>query len=419
MLFANRLGGYHKCRRSIILKTIFTQIFMLFLNSLYSATSAETLYENGMESSKPIEVFYITNRLPETRQNGTISYGPERSHELIFGTVNVSGPNAENSIVGTPEELGHFPATPYEVIQTKNGAQREPSVVSQHLQASRELKAELSRRINATGRKEVVVFIHGYNNSFEDAVRSTAQLCSDLGPDDFTCIALTWPAGGTKGVLFGYNVDRESGEFSVTDVRKALRNISETPGLKELHFLGHSRGTDVLASALKELSIETYVSQTPLSSRKAGNVLLFAPDMDLDVAFSKLFTPLSDPELLHGRKADPNLVWTTGNIHYTIYASDGDRALGMSQFLFGSELRLGRFDVHNNPDMIRLAPHFSRLADFISVEGGEGIIGHSYFLSNPRVRADITALIRDKAKPGSPLRPLKEIQRPFWFLPNQ
>jgi len=415
MLGVVRINQWSRFWSSAMDKLIFAKFSLLLLTAATPSAGAE----NPAVAASPVHVFYITNRAPILKEDGSISYGSERSHELIFGNVQVLGPDAETSIVGTPEELGRFPATPYDVIQMKNGAKRDPEVVAKHLLAARNLKEELSRRVMATGRKEIIVFIHGYNNSFDDAVRSTAQLCSDLGPVDFTCIALTWPAGGTKGVLFGYNVDRESGEFSVTDVRKALRFISETPGLQEVHFLGHSRGTDVLASALKELSIETYVSKMPLANRKAGNVLLFAPDMDLDVAFSKLFTPLSDPGLLRGQKADPNLAWTTGDIHYTIYASDGDQALALSQFLFGSELRLGRFDVHNNPDLMRLAPHFARLADFISVEGGEGGIGHSYFLSNPYVRADITSLIRDRAKAGSPARPLKEIQRPFWFLPKQ
>jgi esterase/lipase superfamily enzyme len=277
---------------------------------------------------------------------------------------------------------------------------------------------ELGRRVAASGRTEIVVFVHGFNNSFDDAVKSSAQLCSDFGPKDFTCIALTWPAGGSKGAFMGYNVDRESGEFSVSDVRKAVRIISNTPGLREWHFIAHSRGTDVLASALKELSIESYVSDTPMTKRKAGNIIFAAPDMDLDVAFSKLFSPVSDPDLLHGHKAAPGVVLNPGRLHLTVYASDGDGALGMSEFLYGSQLRLGRLDAHSNPDAMRLAPHFADLADFISVEGGEGLIGHSYFLSNPRVRADMTALVRDHRKVGDPARPLIEIRRPFWYLPH-
>ena len=61
---------------------------------------------------------------------------------------------------------------------------------------------------------------------------------------------------------------------------------------------------------------------------------------------------------------------------------------------------------------------FADLADFVSVEGGEGLIGHSYFLSNPSVRADLTAIVRDHRKVDDRMRALVEIRRPFWYLPN-
>ena len=370
------------------------------------------------QNAAPIEVFFITNRAPETTQDGKPTYGAERSHSLAFGTVPVYGQEAETAVVGTPVELGRFPDSPYELERTKGGVRRAPSVVFRHKVAESRMLGELGQRVAASGRKEIVVFVHGFNNSFDDAVKSAAQLCSDFGARDFTCIALTWPAGGSRGAFLGYNLDRESGEFSVSDVRKAIRIISETPGLHEWHFIAHSRGTDVLATALKELSIESYVSVTPMTKRKAGNIILAAPDMDLDVAFSKLFSPVSDPDLLHGHKSAPDVILNPGRLHLTVYASDGDNALGVSEFLYGSQLRLGRFDAHSNPEAMRLAPHFADLADFISVEGGEGVIGHSYFLSNPRVRADMTALVRDNRKAGDTERPLTEIRRPFWFLSN-
>ena len=64
---------------------------------------------------------------------------------------------------------------------------------------------------------------------------------------DFVCVLLTWPAGGSRGALMGYNVDRESGEFAVADMRKAIRAIGQTEGVRGVHIIAHSRGTDVLA----------------------------------------------------------------------------------------------------------------------------------------------------------------------------
>ena len=51
----------------------------------------------------------------------------------------------------------------------------------------------------------------------------------------------------------GYNVDRESGEFAVHHLKQAIRLIADTPGVEKLHLLAHSRGTDVLVTALREL----------------------------------------------------------------------------------------------------------------------------------------------------------------------
>lgn len=387
------------------------------LCALWSSTAhSDDAVTRPSAGDEPIEVFYITNRASQPRPDGGPGYGSERAHALAFGVVQVSGHEAESAIIGAPKQLGAFPESPYDLERTKNGVRRSPETLAQHENAVAVLTKELGRRVAASRRKEIVTFVHGYNNTFEDSVKSAAQLCSDFGPKDFVCIALSWPAGGSQGAFFGYNQDRESGEFSVSDVRKAIRIISDTPGLREWHFIAHSRGTDVLASAMKELSIESYVSRTPMSARRAGNIILAAPDMDLDVAFSKLFAPISDPDLLYGKKAAPAVVLNPGKLHLTVYASDGDGALGVSEVLYGSRLRLGRLDAHVDPDHMRLAPHFADLADFISVEGGEGIVGHSYFLSNPAVRADMTAIVRDDRKAGDAARGLSEIHRPFWFL---
>ena len=105
----------------------------------------------------------------------------------------------------------------------------------------------------------------------------------------------------------GYNVDRESGEFAVSDMRKAIRAIGETPGVRAVDLIAHSRGTDVLASALHLLGVETYVSRASIADRlKIRNIVLFAPDIDIDVATTKIFDVFSDPDLPYGPRKNPN-----------------------------------------------------------------------------------------------------------------
>ncbi len=103
-----------------------------------------------------------------------------------------------------------------------------------------------------------------------------------------------------------------------------------------------------------------------------------------------------------GRVPQRSIVFKQGKMHFTIYASTGDRALSLSKTLFGSQLRLGLLDAHADPSEMEITPEVAGVADFISVQGGGGLIGHSYFLSDPAVRGDLVALIRDGKTPGDP-----------------
>ena len=54
------------------------------------------------------------------------------------------------------------------------------------------------RRRHGTGKGEVLVFVHGYNVTFGDALRQTAQLAFDLAFEGAP-ILYSWPASGNKG----------------------------------------------------------------------------------------------------------------------------------------------------------------------------------------------------------------------------
>ncbi len=232
---------------------------------------------------------------------------------------------------------------------------------------------------------------------------------------DFVCVLLTWPAGGSRGAFMGYNVDRESGEFAVADMRKAIRAIGQTEGVRGVDIIAHSRGTDVLASAFQQLGEEAYVSRSSIpESLKVRNIVLFAPDIDIDVAATKIFDVLSDPDVPHGAKKNPNAAISLGSFHLTMYSSPADQALGLSSSIFGSRLRLGQLDL-SGPQARALPADPGHRVDLIEVDENTGAFGHGYFLSNPAVRSDLVALING-LKPGAPGRPLVEIRGPFWRI---
>ena len=96
-------------------------------------------------------------------------------------------------------------------------------------------------------------------------------------------------------------------------MKKAIRAIGETPGVRGVHLIAHSRGTDVLTSAFQQLGIEAYVSRSSVAdSLKAKNVILFAPDIDIHVASTKMFGVVSDPDTPYGAKKNPNGTFKAG-----------------------------------------------------------------------------------------------------------
>ncbi len=376
--------------------------------------SAQPIY-----TSNDLNLLYVTDRAPiADPQTNALSYGSERSRTMSFGSIDIRIEPESNGAMGEMKlggikEIGRFPEVPYPAEVSSAGYRRTPGVVAAHEQAVASLQAEIRRRLAKTERKEVAVFIHGYNNSFADAAYAMGTICRLLG-EDFVCVLLTWPAGGSRGAFLGYNVDRESGEFAVADMRKAIRAIGQTEGVRGVHIIAHSRGADVLASAFQELSAEAYVSRFSITENlKVRNIVLFAPDIDIDVAATKIFDVFSDPDAAYGAKKNPNAL-IQGSFHLTIYSSPGDQALGLASSIFGSRLRLGQLDL-SGPQAIALRADPGHRVDLIEVDDNTGAWGHGYFLSNPAVRSDLVALI-DGVKPGDPGRPLVEIRGPFWRI---
>src|SRR6185369_10371847 len=137
-------------------------------------------------------------------------------------------------------------------------------------------------------------------------------------------VAYTWPAG-SPGIL-AYMYDRESSEFTVYHFKRMLRRIASCPDVKEINIIGHSRGTDVVATGLRELCIELR-DNGPEARHvlKLGAVVLAAPDLDFDVVVQRMATePVA-------QLAD----------QYAIYICSQDEALALSNWLFSGLRRLG------------------------------------------------------------------------------
>jgi esterase/lipase superfamily enzyme len=117
---------------------------------------------------------------------------------------------------------------------------------------SRELFIDdLTEAIDLSQRKEALVFIHGYNTSFADALIQTAQLAVDLEIDG-AAVVYSWPS---RASLWSYIADRNQliGPF-LDDLKALIASVATSTGAARVHLIAHSMGGKFLLEALADLA---------------------------------------------------------------------------------------------------------------------------------------------------------------------
>ena len=199
--------------------------------AVYTGPNAKALFtDSSPEFPRPaLDLLFLTDRA--AGDGGNAAYTAERSRSIAFGSAMIEF--SQGVTLGSTRELRRFPPIPYELVETPGGKRRAPGVLAAHAQAKQRLQDEVAKRLAVADRKEVVIFVHGYRVTFEDAALTMGEMCHFLGRE-FVCGIFTWPAGSDRGILFGYDVDVESAEYAVEDLVKLIRIIAATPGLERI-----------------------------------------------------------------------------------------------------------------------------------------------------------------------------------------
>jgi esterase/lipase superfamily enzyme len=363
-----------------------------------------------------VDLLFVTDRAQETSTDGTLSYGTGRSASVGFGStiveigsdltwdqlVEMSENSARSSSpairVKSKTELGRFPPTPHPFQVIDGEVREDPEIRAEYDRVVAQFRRELNRRMQQTGYNEVHIFVHGFNNSFDWAAASLAEVWHFLGRRGVPLL-YSWPAA--HGGLFGYFVDRESGEFTIYHLKNLIRLLASFEQVERINILAHSRGTHVTTAALRELIIEARAAGR--SARKVyriENLIMAAPDLDFDVVRQRLMAEKIGPAF--------------GQI--TVYTTDSDKALNLSQTLM-SGTRFGRIRATDLGEQEHAIFKVVENVAFIDVQGVHGFTGHAYYLNNPSTSSDIIRIINVGHKPGSPGRPLSHRMLNFWEMP--
>jgi esterase/lipase superfamily enzyme len=415
---------------------------------LYQLPGGQPVFDRTAESQPSpgpdLDLLFITDRAAPTaaeleardEDQAPLPYGQERAKRIAFGTARVrvvpgldwetlreQSQLAErtrevNLELGEVHELGAFPREPYRLHPTEDGKLlRDRGELARHAQAKSLLQGEVQRRLAAAPRKEVLLYVHGFNETFASAAFTTAELCHFLGREQ-VCAFFTWPASTGGNFLTAYTATTESGDFAVEHLKKSIRLLATTPGVEGLQILAHSRGTAVTLKAIRELGLEAIAAGKEAADLyKIDNLVLLSPDIDVDIAAQQITGFISDPDLV--------TVWPDGRLprvlkgRLTIYASPEDRALLVSRILFRSRTRVGQMRPEDIPaEGQRYMAGVGRL-DLISYQGERtDFFGHSYFTTNPQVSSDLIQLIRYGKRLGEPGRELIKTGPITWTFPT-
>ncbi len=396
-----------------------------------------TLPVEARSATTGVDLLYVTDRVPQTDPDSDLPYGQERAKRIEFGSARVEiGPNvlwpvleqesqrAERSrdldlSLGRVQRLGAFPEEPYEIRIGADGFRyRSDATLAEHERARQQLQAEVQARLATSPRNEVMLYVHGFNETFASAAFTAAELCHFLGREP-VCAFFTWPASSTGNFLISYTTTTESADYARNHLKKTIRTIATTPGVERVQLLAHSRGTALLLSAVRELFTESLsAGRDPVDSLKVDNVVLFSPDIDVEVASQVVTAFASDPDVFS--------MWPSGRLPHsvlgglTIYSSPMDRALLVSRILFRSRNRVGNLRPEDvNEEAQRYLDRLGNI-DIIVYEGKRtDAFGHSYFTTNPQVSSDVIQLLRYGKRPGEPGRDLLQVGPIVWEFPQR
>jgi len=333
------------------------------------ASSSDGSNDDGpvVTGFKVYEVFYATNRQSTGTQNPHDYFGVRRG-PMAYGIASVSVPNlrstlvAEKSIIDTPSKYN--PDKDFTIQRL------DPLVAPAFFDKVRAATAGAKPQ-------DVLVYVHGYLNSFRDALFRAAQLKHDLEFPGLA-VAYSWPSQGTAA---GYTLDEANVEWSAHHFREFLKELTARAGQARVHIIAHSMGNRMLAAALQNLACER-------GAGKLHHLILAAPDIDAEV---------------FRRDVAPMLRLTA--VRVTLYVSEDDKALMASRLVHGYE-RAGEARI--------VTPHIDTVdTSGLGAKWFEPF--HSYFAEAKRVLLDIKKLLLQDAKPAD--RELKQRTTPdgaYW-----
>ena len=295
-----------------------------------------------------VDLLVATTRAPVNEPAG-VMFGGARGRGFEFADIVVSIPPERK--VGEVQWPSSPPGDP----------QRDFVTLSADRMSLAEAKARFNARVARTPGHKVLVFVHGYNTRFVEAVYRFAQIVHDAHVD-VAPVLFTWPSGGN---LTDYVYDRDSAMFSRDALEVLLTKLAEDPNVGSISILAHSMGNYLAVETLRQMAIRGH-GLPP----KIRDVMLASPDIDVDVFRRQI------AEIDAGKRP----------AQFVLFVSRDDKALGISSFLARDSTRLGALDPTQEPYLSMLEKADVKVVDLTGLASNDSA-NHSKFATGEVVTA--------------------------------
>lgn len=302
-------------------------------------------------------IYFVTNRNtvgPRTRPTGFgEKFNADSFDSLRFGSAPVRG-----------GKVG-----PVSIAPEKLGKTEEESRLG-----STKVFAELMRSMQ--GGVDTLVYVHGYNVSFDEAMLAGAELLERYrGSEGLNVVVFSWPSDGSMMPFLAYKRDRSDAAATASAFSRGLIKLYEF--LKKvrrnaecnarLQLMCHSMGNYVLRNGIQEVRREK--GYIPLVF---DEIFLMAADEDYD-AFE------------HDHKLGPlHELGRSINVYFNL----NDTALVFSDKTKANPTRLGSW----GPRLPLAVPGNVNIIDVTEVVSGP--IEHGYYLDSRQTKRDVAAVLR-------------------------
>lgn len=353
------------------------------------------------------EVFIVTDRKPSGKQEPASFYSKKRDEALWIALAEVDLGKSMSW-----EELREQSLTSHRSMKPNIGLvsldqygalwkeiPTHPTNEFTDEQVTRAFLDAVQAKLDRSLRKEIFIFVHGFNTAVDDNTELAAELFHYLG-DDGVFMSYEWPS---RHSVFDYSKDKANARYSTRYFRLLLEFLAEHTQAERINILAHSAGAPVAVEAVRELRLMLVHEDASNIQRhyRIGHLVLFAPDMDL-------------AQFVNAEHDGLHLIAES----ISIYISTSDKALNFSAWVYGFA-RLGEPLKALRPKDLENLRHIANLEviDVAAAEKNHGsFLGHSYFHEDPWVSSDMIMLLRHGATPEE--RGLtRPDDNPIWGFP--